>query len=160
MPINVEDLYRKYGPMVHRRCLALLKDEDRALDATQDVFLLLVRKENKLEDKGLSSLLYTMATNVCLNIMRKDKRSLEIYDGDQVVLTVAASDRTEEQVLTKHFLEQLFTEEKSSTQTIAVLHYVDGFTLQETAKMVGMSVSGIQKRLRLLKDRGIRLKEK
>ena len=35
----------------------------------------------------------------------------------------------------------------------------DKFTLEETAEMVGMSVSGIRKRLRNLRDRGLTTKE-
>ena len=34
---------------------------------------------------------------------------------------------------------------------MAILHYVDGMTLQEVADEVGMSVSGVRKRLRGLR---------
>lgn len=34
---------------------------------------------------------------------------------------------------------------------MAILHYVDGLTLDETAAEMGMSVSGVRKRLRVLK---------
>ena len=37
--MNVEILYEKYGSMVLRRCRRLLRDEDRAMDAMQDVFV-------------------------------------------------------------------------------------------------------------------------
>ena len=36
---------------------------------------------------------------------------------------------------------------------MAVLHYVDGMTLEETAEAVGLSVSGVRKRLRSLKSK-------
>lgn len=36
---------------------------------------------------------------------------------------------------------------------MAILHYVDGMTLQEVADEVGMSVSGMRKRLRGLRAR-------
>ena len=36
---------------------------------------------------------------------------------------------------------------------MAVLHYVDGMTLQEVSTEVGLSVSGVRKRLRGLKER-------
>ena len=35
---------------------------------------------------------------------------------------------------------------------MAILHYVDGLTLEETAKMMKMSVSGVRKRLALLRN--------
>ena len=47
----------------------------------------------------------------------------------------------------------LFEGELESTRFLAVLVFVDGYTLEEAAKEVGMSVSGVRKRLRNLKER-------
>ena len=52
---------------------------------------------------------------------------------------------------TKNILARLFSKEPESSRTIAVLHYVDGLTLEETAREVSLSVSGVRKRLRALK---------
>ena len=41
----------------------------------------------------------------------------------------------------------------ASSQTIAVMHLVDGMTLEEVAAEAGMSVSGVRKRLRTLRAR-------
>ncbi|HET9451391.1 MAG TPA: sigma factor-like helix-turn-helix DNA-binding protein, partial [Aggregicoccus sp.] len=49
-------------------------------------------------------------------------------------------------------LSRLFGAEQVSTRTIAVLHLLDGMTLEETAKEVGLSVSGVRKRLRTLRS--------
>ena len=38
--------------------------------------------------------------------------------------------------------------EPASTRTMATLHLLDGMTLQEVADAVGLSVSGVRKRLR------------
>src|SRR5262245_14594746 len=40
--VDVEDLSRRYGAMVLRRCRRLLGDESEALDASQDVFVRLL----------------------------------------------------------------------------------------------------------------------
>ena len=64
MAVDVEQFYRKYGPMVLRRCRSLLRDEDAALDAMQDVFVQVLRKQEALHDTAPSSLLYRIATNV------------------------------------------------------------------------------------------------
>jgi RNA polymerase sigma-70 factor (ECF subfamily) len=50
-------------------------------------------------------------------------------------------------------LARIFSKEQESTRTIATLHYVDGMTLEETAETVGLSVSGVRKRLRTLQKR-------
>ena len=72
--MDVEQLYRQYGPMVIRRCRQLLRDEDQALDAAQDVFVRLLERRMRLRDDYPSSLLYRMATNLCLNRIRDAKR--------------------------------------------------------------------------------------
>jgi DNA-directed RNA polymerase specialized sigma24 family protein len=42
---------------------------------------------------------------------------------------------------------------------MAVLHYVDGLTFEETASRVGFSVSGVRKRLAGLRERAARFME-
>ena len=42
------ELYRQWGPAVYRRCLKLLRDPEAARDATQEVFVKLVRDLEKL----------------------------------------------------------------------------------------------------------------
>ena len=158
MAINVEEFYRRYGPMVLRRCRSILGDEEAALDAMQDVFVQVLRREQELHDTAPSSLLYTIATNVCLNMRRRNKRRPE-SSVDTTMFQIAGTDNPERSVLTLHFLDRLFNEEQESTRAIAVYHYVDGHTLEETASMVGLSVSGVRKRLRMLRKRGLALRE-
>ena len=49
--IDVEALYRRYGPMVLRRCRQLLKNEDLAADAMQETFVRVLRNRNTLNAK-------------------------------------------------------------------------------------------------------------
>lgn len=162
MKIDVEQFYTKYGPMVLRRCRILLKNEEQALDAMQEVFVKVLQKSDVLDDRAPSSLLYTIATNVCLNELRRN-RGRFVNDGNEMLETIAGYESGfkdhEDVVLTGHFLDQLFENEKETTRTMAVLHYVDGYTLEQTAEMMEMSVSGVRKRLRGLRERGLAFRE-
>ena len=158
MAIDVEALYRKYGPMVLRRCRQLLGDEDKALDAMQDTFVRLFRSRERLESTGPSSLLYRTATNVCLNVLRGERRRPQTNDEEQL-LAIASLDDHEQRSAIRSLLDQLFGGEPESTRTMAVLHFVDGLTLEETAAQVGLSVSGVRKRLRSLRAKGLALEE-
>ena len=148
--MDVEALYERYGPMVMRRCRQLLRDEDKALDATQDAFVQVLRRKQHLTDQYPSSLLYRIATNLCLNRLRDERRHGETHDDD-LLLRIADSEDVEQAVGARAMLERLFRRHQESTRTMAVLHFVDGFTLEETAREVGMSVSGVRKRLRALR---------
>jgi RNA polymerase sigma-70 factor, ECF subfamily len=149
MAIDVESAYRRYGPMVLRRCRQLLRDEQQATDAMQDVFVQLLRHHHRLEDRGLSSLLYRVATNVCLNKIRSSSRRPEDAQSD-LLARIASAGADEAQMEARSMLDRVLGREPISTTTIAVLHLHDGLTLQEVADTVGLSVSGVRKRLRKL----------
>ena len=144
--MDVDILYRRYGPMVMRRCRQLLRDEDQALDATQDVFVRLLTRRDRLRDDAPCSLLYRMATNLCLNRIR-DARRRKTTANSTLLEQIACWEDAEGQIDARAVLAKLFGQQRESTRTMAVLYYVDGMTLQEVAKEVGMSVSGVRKRL-------------
>ncbi len=154
--MNVEFLYRRYGPMVLRRCQRLLRDEDRAMDAMQDVFVRVLQRGDRLKVTYPSSLLYRIATNVCLNRIRDQRLDLP---GDEVLMHIAGMEDPEPRLDARAMLDRLFARHRDSTRTIAVLHFVDGLTLAEVAQEVGMSVSGVRKRLRGLRESLKKLEE-
>jgi RNA polymerase sigma-70 factor (ECF subfamily) len=156
--VDVEALYRKYGPMVLRRCRSLLGDEEKALDAMQDTFVRVLKHSGRLDARAPSSLLYCIATNVCLNMMRSDRRHPQ-YSDDEILQSIASAEDVEEGVVNRHLLDGIFAREKASTRTIAVMHYVDRMTLEEVARHSGLSVSGVRKRLASLKTRARALEE-
>ena len=158
MAINIEEYYEKYGPMVLRRCKFLLRNDDAAMDAMQDVFVKLLLYQNKLHDAYPSNLLYRIATNICLNMIRSNKKQSQ-YSDDETLLAIAHYDEVEEKIIAEEVIDKIFHSEKDSTREIAIMHYVDKMTLQEVAKISGMSVSGVRKRLRNLKERVKKLKD-
>ncbi|MBN1523903.1 MAG: sigma-70 family RNA polymerase sigma factor [Spirochaetales bacterium] len=152
MAVDVEALYRRYGPMVIRRCRQLLNDEEQAIDAAQDTFVKVIRYKEKLDAKAPSSLLYRIATNVCLNVIRS--RGKKAIPTDREYLeTIAVSQGHEERIVAGEVLKAVFRGEKKSTREIAVFYYVDNMTLEQVADTVGLSVSGVRKRLRNLAGR-------
>ncbi len=151
MAIDVEAAYRRYGPMVLRRCRTMLRDEQRAYDAMQDVFVQILRHQERLDDRGMSSLLYRTATNVCLNKIRSQSRRPEDAQSDLLARIAGSTVAEEDRTAARALLDRLLGHEPDSTATIAVLHLHDGLTLEEVAEVVGLSVSGVRKRLRKLK---------
>ncbi len=150
MSIDVEQYYRRFGPMVLRRCRTLLHNEDAALDAMQDTFVKVLRYRSRLSHTSPSSLMYRVATNVCLNRIRSHKRNQE--DLNPTLLDrISSLEEPEAHSTAGNLLRKLFGSEPISTRTIAVLHLVDGLTLEQTAKEVGLSVSAVRKRMRKLR---------
>jgi RNA polymerase sigma-70 factor, ECF subfamily len=152
---DFDELYRKFGPMVLRRCRYILKDEEKALDAMQDTFVRIFERKDRLNGV-CSSLFYTVATSVCLNKIRSDRirRGPQIDDLLEVIADTASAAH-EEITDASMLLDSIFTDTKEDTRTMAVLHYVDGLTLEETANEMNMSVSGVRKRLAGLRKKAL-----
>lgn len=145
--VDIEALYERYGPMVLRRCRHLLRNEDEALDVMQDVFVNVIRHADRLSADYPSSLLYRIATNLSLNRIRDRKREPS-QPGDETLHSIACLPDRDAPLL----LQRLFGRHPESTRTMAVLHYLDGMTLEQVAACCGLSVSGVRKRLRGLRS--------
>ena len=150
--IDVDAAYRQYGPMVLRRCRRLVRDESKAVDAMHDVFVNLLRAKDRLDGEAPASLLMRMATNVCLNQLRGERRRPEDADDD-ALLAIATAEEPGARSVARLALGTLLGRELESTRVMAVLHLVDGLTLDEVGREVGLSAAGVRKRLRGLKAR-------
>jgi RNA polymerase sigma-70 factor (ECF subfamily) len=148
--LDVEALSRRYGAMVLRRCRRLLGNEDEALDACQDVFVRIMEHRQRLTGDYPSSLLYRIATNVCLNRIRELARRPSTPD-EELLASIAVAETPGAASHARLLLEWLFGRHPESTRTIAVLHYVDGLSYEEVARRTRLSVSGVRKRLRKLR---------
>jgi RNA polymerase sigma-70 factor (ECF subfamily) len=136
--------------MVLRRCRQLLHDEDEAMDVCQDVFVRLLERRERLQAQYPSSLLYRIATNLCLNRIR-DRRRRVPSPGEEQLYQIASAEDPAARSEARMALARLFGRHPESSRTIAVLHYLDGLTLCQVAGEVGLSVSGVRKRLRSLR---------
>jgi len=150
MNIDIEECYKKYAPMVFRRCSFLLKNEEEALDAAQDVFVNLLRNSKRLHDQFLSSLLYTIATNICLNRLRRRKLlggSGESQAFSTEEIEPGNVDPEFNRVEDKMLMDLILMDESESTRSICLMYHGDGMTLREIGDVMGLSISGVRKRL-------------
>jgi len=151
MQIQIEQWYKKYGPMVYRRCKSFFDDEQEALDAMQEVFVRVLEKQDQLHEQYPSSFLYRVATNLCLNRIRSNKRN-PAQANSPLTERAIGLDRAFSALEARSVLAKLFSHTAQTTRYIATLHFVDGYTYEEIAREVDMSVSGVRKRLRKLQS--------
>ena len=145
------ELYKQYGPAVYRRCLRLLKEPEAAKDATQEVFMKLVRDMPKLEDREtVLPWMYRVATNHCLNLRRNSQRRGE--DQSETELEVASTTPTDvypDRALAQSVLSRF----DAATQAVAVGVIVDGMEHEEVAGALGISRRTVHRKLTKFLDR-------
>jgi len=145
--INVEEYYVRYAPLVLRRCRRMLGNEERARDALQEVFVRLLAYQGRLRHGYPSSLLFRMATNVCLNMIRDERPSTSLDQGP-LAGNIAMADDIEPRTVFQDLLAKVFRREKSSTREMVYFYFVDGMTFREVARETGYSASGVRKRIK------------
>lgn len=149
---DIEELYKKYGGMVYRRCHRLLDNETQAMDALQDVFTQLLKHQGRIEPNGMSSLLYRMATNTCLNMIRHQKVKDDYQAQSQAVEESCPSSDLATRYENLDALNRVMAKAPQKSREAAVYHYVDGFTMDEIAEMMQMSNSNVRRLIRELKQ--------
>lgn len=147
LPLDVEALYARYGPMVVRRCRQILRDETEAMDVAQDVFVQVMRSRDRLDGRYPSSLLNRIATNLSLNRLR-DRQRERLVPAEGLLEAIACAPDLDAPLV----LERLFRRHPASTRTMAVLHYLDGMAVETIASECGLSAAAVRKRLQRLRQ--------
>lgn len=74
-----QELFRKFSPRILKFARRLVGNEARAEEVTQDVFLQVFRfRERYRPESRLSTWLFTITTNFCLNELRRPERRLRV----------------------------------------------------------------------------------
>ena len=139
---RIAELYRTWGPAIYRRCLRLLRDQEAARDATQEVFRKALSSPARLQDPETAlPFIYRVATNHCLNERRNAGRrgETELTDLD------VASEHAE--LPQRRLVQRVLSRFDAKTQSIAVAVLVDGMEHEEVASALGISRKTVSRKL-------------
>lgn len=138
-------LYARHAAGVLARCRYLLRDEEAARDATQEVFARALQALPEFQGAASpTTWLLRIATHHCLNELRAARA------GWREEVRRAAEGRTQEapEVDKRALLRALLAVAEPEEQEMAVLYFVDEMTQQEIAEATGRSLPTVRKRLR------------
>lgn len=139
------DLYARHAAAVLGRCRYLLRDDEAAKDATQEVFARALRSLPEFQGAASpATWLMRIATHHCLNELRAARASW------REELRRAAGPRSEAGVEAdkRELLRALLGAADPEEQEMAVLYFVDEMTQAEIAEATGRSLPTVRKRLR------------
>jgi RNA polymerase sigma-70 factor (ECF subfamily) len=135
---------------VYRRCVRLLRDRDAARDATQEVFVRLVRDADRLADPDAAlAWIHRVATNYCLNLLRQARRHGVHMAGDSLDVLPDAAPAPSDLRLARQVLARFDVQ----TQEIAMGALVDGMNHDEIAGALGISRRTVRRKLARFLDR-------
>jgi RNA polymerase sigma-70 factor (ECF subfamily) len=151
--LELEQIYRRYGAMVRRRCFTILKREDDAEDASQEVFVRVLRSSGAFRGQSSpATWLYRIATNICLNRIR-DARNRERLDRTALKEPEPAQPI---EAWPRDLAVRILAEFDDATRETVLYAEVEEMTHQEVAEIMGCSVSLVRKRIAKFKERAQR----
>jgi RNA polymerase sigma factor (sigma-70 family) len=138
-----EELAGRHAGMVYRACLRRLADPVEAQDASQAVFVVLVRKAKSLaRHTNLAAWLHTVARHVCLKAART--RADRAKREEEAALLQESSGGGGSQL--GEDLDEALHRLPSGQRQAVILRYLEGHSQEDAAKLAGCPVGTLSRR--------------
>lgn len=155
---KIQEIYRKKGVLVFRRCRIILQNEATAEDVLQEVFIRLMRYGGSLENDEIPlSWLYRTAERCCFDRLRRDGRERAVDPesiSDMDVYPDIETSVASIEIITKYLCHL-----DDKLKQVALLYYLDGLSQERIAEELGWSRRTVGKKIAQLKKRASRLKK-
>jgi len=160
-PEGVNELLHLFQGKIFNLAMSILKNESDAEEATQDVFMTVIRKADTFKgNSALYSWMYRICVNTCLMRLRGKRRnetvSIEEFmpvftdEGMHASPMDDWSKEVERDALNEELGRMIrkFTDQLSEKyKVVFVLSDVEGLSNEETAKILGLTVPAVKSRL-------------
>lgn len=135
---EVEAAFRQYGPLVFHRARALLGEAEAAKDIVQEVFIAAFTELHDFDARrgSISSWLYRVTTNRCLNLLRDTQRHRRLA---LLRMSTSASSAGAAQADNRILVRSLLAGAEVRCAEAAVYVHMDGMSHAEAAELLGVS---------------------
>ncbi len=145
----IRDLYVEHQRRVYSIALNFFGgDADRAADVTQQVFLKLVVKMDFRGEAAVTTWLYRLTVNACIDETRRSRRFLNFDEwmGLKAASESDAVDTIEDGELAR-CVQKAVAKLKLKYRLPVILRYVEGLSYREISKVLGCSEGTVASRL-------------
>lgn len=140
-----ERLFKDNYPHMYRMAFSLVENADDAKDAVHQVFAQIWRGKPQISEDSIRGYLLAATRNQCLHMLRSRQLQRKMEEELQRETEEALSEEREEllqqlrQVINDNLTEQ--------DRRVLQLHYEEEMTYQETASVLGISASAVNKHI-------------
>ena len=140
-----ERLFKENYPHMYRMAFSLVENADDAKDAVHQVFAQIWRGKPQISEDSIRGYLLAATRNQCLHMLRSRQLQRKMEEELQRETEETLSEEREEllqqlkQVINDNLTEQ--------DRRVLQLHYEDEMTYQETASVLGISASAVNKHI-------------
>lgn len=154
---QIQKLYEQYSSWVFNRAKGMLRDEETAWEAVQEVFLKVLEVGSEFRGESTPwTWIYRITTNHCLNLIRSRKMWKQVSETltrDQMVLQPDGDAGHHEVLMNRASFVKLIEGEDDTTQRIVFAYYRDEMTQEEITQMLRISRKTVYKRLKKFQEK-------
>lgn len=146
-------VYDQYSRMVYSVCFRMIGNKEEAEDVTQDVFIKVFNSINTFrEDSKLSTWVYQITVNTCLNRLRRKKAinflSLNFWEDEKGENEMTAESLTPKEELEKSEIQKIVQDAintlPAKQKSAIILSRYEELPYKEIAKIMGVSLSSVE----------------
>ena len=149
-----EELIRQDEKIVYTLCFRMCGNSEDAEEAAQDAFLALWRGIDRFrQESSLSTWIYRLATNACIDTLRRRKKqsgSVSLDDEELFVDAVDTSPQPQETVEhreTQKLLQEGLSALPEECRKVLILREIEGLSYTEIAESASIKLGTVKSRI-------------
>ena len=140
-----ERLFKDSYPQMYRMAFSMVEDADDAKDAVSQVFTQMWKGKPDVSEESVRGYLLAATRNQCLHILRQ--RQLQQQMEKELRQTAEKSSNEEREELLCELQQVINDNLTEQDRRVLQLHYEEEMTYQETATILGISTSAVNKHI-------------
>ncbi len=148
--VAFEQLFHRHQERVHSVASRMMNNPEDALDMTQEIFLRAYQKIGKFRfTSAFSTWLYKLATNLCIDELRKRKRTPNTAPLEEAISKADGNTPEEDAILSDRQSQvwQAIDSMKENERAAIVLRDIEGLSYKEIAEVFGCSLGRVKSRI-------------
>lgn len=149
-----EELIRQYEKKVYSLCARMCGNAEDAEEAAQDAFLALWRGIDRFrQESSLSTWIYRLASNACIDLMRRKKKgagSVSLDDEELFVDAVDPAPQPHEEAEwreTQRLLQEGLLSLPAEYRSILLLREIEGLSYSEISAALDLELGTVKSRI-------------
>ena len=142
---ELERLFMDSYPHMYRMAFSMVENADDAKDAVHQVFAQIWRNKPRVANDSIRGYLLAATRNQCLHTLRS--RQLQRQMEEEFQQDVAASENEEREELLQQLQQVIDNNLTEQDRRVLSLHYDEEMTYAETATVLGISASAVNKHI-------------
>ena len=158
-------LYERYSGKVYAKCVTILKDQDDAMDAMQDIFMKVLLSIASFKGNAkFSTWLYSVTYNFCIDETRRKKKL--IIEGDEKLAQISETEQYEDHIDDQQLLSVkvehmkiILDDMRADDKSLLLMKYQDDLSIKDICDVVKKSESAVKMQLLRAKEKFVKIHE-